>query len=433
VVHTTQASVEEAVREASLTVSAVLKPSDMAAGSARSGVSLTRAREVDEPLSAPPDGFFLELNDVVLYDRDNNPGTTGDQVRVDGSLALQPSFDLSLSVEQYRLTRLTFVARASETTTLTLHSDIDLLNLQRTIEVARYPLNPLTVWVAWVPVVITPVLTVNIGLDGKVSIGLEAGATQTATLLAGLDYENGAWSPLSDLSHDFTFDPPHITSGLNVKPFGEVQLSLLVYGVVGPYETKRGFLEVDADAFRCPWWSLYGGIEATVGVKLAALGVSVADFEAPNLIALRLSLAEAEGASGTDFTGAWAGRTSRGSALDSQFPLRFTVGTSVSGCLVVTAFQFAMDLPPTPGCASAGATSDGNLHVPIAGDGFAAVIPVLLDGNPVFFWGMSGTFLSPSSASGTVTMYRGIVPHPNYPGLFCPPSDITDTWTATRQ
>ena len=78
-------------------------------------------------------------------------------------------------------------------------------------------------------------MTINVGVDGKVSVGLEAGATQTATLTAGLAYNNGTWTPTISLSHHFDFDPPHLTTSLEVKPFGEAQLNLLIYGVVGPY------------------------------------------------------------------------------------------------------------------------------------------------------------------------------------------------------
>src|SRR5205807_2497456 len=54
-----------------------------------------------------------------------------------------------------------------------------------------------------------------------------------------------------------------------------------------------GFAELDADVFATPWWSLYGGIETTVGVKFSVLGTSIADYESPNLIGFRLLLAQA--------------------------------------------------------------------------------------------------------------------------------------------
>ncbi len=38
--------------------------------------------------------------------------------------------------------------------------------------IAHFNFTPITVWVGWVPVVITPVLTVNVGLDGEVSVGI---------------------------------------------------------------------------------------------------------------------------------------------------------------------------------------------------------------------------------------------------------------------
>jgi hypothetical protein len=50
-----------------------------------------------------------------------------------------------------------------------------------------------------------------------------------------------------------------------------------VYGLVGPYFSLEGFLRLSAEPGKTPWWSLYGGIDASAGFDLEALGLNPED------------------------------------------------------------------------------------------------------------------------------------------------------------
>jgi formylglycine-generating enzyme required for sulfatase activity len=78
-----------------------------------------------------------------------------------------------------------------------------------------------------------------------------------------------------------------------MKGYAGAQLSLMLYGVTGPYAELDAYLKLEADTAGDPWWTLYGGLEALGGVKMEVLGHSLADYESPSIIGYRLALAQA--------------------------------------------------------------------------------------------------------------------------------------------
>src|SRR5207302_2175980 len=55
----------------------------------------------------------------------------------------------------------------------------------------------------------------------------------------------------------------------------------------------RPFLQLTADVFSAPWWSLYGGLEVAAGVTVEVFGQDLSDFEFPALIGYKRLLAQA--------------------------------------------------------------------------------------------------------------------------------------------
>jgi hypothetical protein len=286
VVATTQATLEDAIQMGSVHISQVLTPDQIQRGMQAKGVTLV---EAPESLGE----FFFTLEDVVLYDDDGNLSTTNDQIRADGSIQLEPGFDFNLVVEYRELKELAFTTSAQETAEIKLKAEVELASIKKEKEIGRYTFSPVTVMVGPMPVVIVPVLTVNVGVDGSVHVGVTAGVEQRATLLAGLRYAGGVWQPVSDFSNQFTWNPPTLSAGLDLKGYAGVRLSLLLYGVVGPYADINAFLKLEANIADNPWWTLSGGLEVPAGVKVEVLGHSLVDYEGPT-IAFGLILAQAQ-------------------------------------------------------------------------------------------------------------------------------------------
>lgn len=290
IVETTSATLTDAIQRGKFELSKVLSYSDISATiTLMEGVVFKR---IQQPQAL--EGFYVEIRDVVLYDHDRNFRTTNDQIEADGSISFNPSFVFKIGIDNFQLKELTFTCTITETAELKLSTGVDIIDIQKKVEIARYRFKPFTVWVGWVPVVITPVLTVNVGFDGNVSIGIETKVTQQATLTAGLGYHNGAWSPISSFSNNFGFEPPSLSVGCRVKGYAGPQLTLLVYEIAGPYGEVNGYLELEADLLRRPWWELYAGLEVGVGVRVEILSRLITDYNLPAVIGYRLLLAQAE-------------------------------------------------------------------------------------------------------------------------------------------
>ena len=296
VVHTVQASLAEAVGQASLDYHADLKPSDVARAEALvDGVTFapkhTRATRTDALSTVFTIAFERELY------------KSGDKsIKMEGELQLQPSVDFSAAYRvSYKwhviptgvhLTHLYCGAGLAETATINVTASYSLLDADKTIEIARYYMAPVTVPCGPVPVVIEPVLTVNINLKGEVSVGVETGIVQSTSISAGLRYDsdynvdrNGdghvtdadRWRPVSSFSKSFTFNPPSASLKVEAKASAGPEIAFELYGVAGPYVEILGFVEFDATFVPAPSWDLYAGIGCYAGVKLEVLSIEIAD------------------------------------------------------------------------------------------------------------------------------------------------------------
>jgi len=290
VVETTQAALDDAIEDGTIELNKHLTPNDIRAVTALSqGVSFTNILSTQAL-----EGFYIELNDIVLYDEDDNYGTRNDQIKANGGISINPGFVFNLDIDDFQLKQLNFITTADLNSELEIEAKVAILDIQKKVEIARYNLTPFTIWVGWLPVIITPNLTVNVGLDGEISVGIETSVTQEANLTAGLTFDDGIWSPISTFSNSFQFNPPMPSAGCNFKGYTGPQLNLLIYGVIGPHSEICGYLEVDADLFRIPWWELYGGLEVGVGVRFEVLDHLIADYYDPDVIGYRLLLAQGE-------------------------------------------------------------------------------------------------------------------------------------------
>ncbi len=292
IMDTQQATLEEAMQQGNLQISRMLTPADVQQVYLAEGV-----RVQVQPLALEQQSFELAIQGVVLYDHDGNLGTTNDQITANGSISFEPAFDFNLIVKDWQLQQLYFVMRNKETAELEIQAEVDLASVEKEKELARYYLTPIVVMVGILPVWLTPVLTVNIGVDGSVHIGVTSSVTQQLSLTGGLKYLNGNWSPIGEVSKQFNFNPPQLSAGLDLKGYAGTRLALLLYGLVGPYADVNVFLKLEADIFETPWWSLYGGLEMPIGVRFDVFDHKIANYE-DVVLSYKILLAQASGTIG---------------------------------------------------------------------------------------------------------------------------------------
>ncbi len=268
-VNTEDAALEEAIASGSLAVTRVLTPDDIANGWLAPGVTL--GGRLQEGCGG---GFCYTLHDVVLYE------AGGAQVKVNGSIRFEPVFDWRLRIKSFKVQELAFIVGADESAALEITSDMTLSNLKKEVVIAEHKFTPFTFKIGPVPVVIRPVLTVSVGANGNVQVGVRVGVTQEARLRAGVRYTHGAWELVKEFSDRFSFNPPASAGGLTLRGYAGAQVTLRLYGVIGPYVRTNAYLKLAyGSACAVPWSRLFAGLEVAAGVEARILGKTIVNYK----------------------------------------------------------------------------------------------------------------------------------------------------------
>ena len=278
IVRTIQAALDEAIVKADIGVEQPLTPENIFGAEQSPGLQL-----VSYIPRAAPDGFNLTLQNVVLTDGDGNPSTTDDQVAANGYINLKPAFSFKAKISDSQVNELNFFVNTEEEARLEVSSTIDFLGplLPDPVRIARYYFNPITIMVGWLPVLLTPELTVYVGMDGKVSASITTGVTQRAFITSGVEYLGGNWNGISPMEgfqpEAFDFYGPTFKAECQLKVFVRPQVQLMIYSVVGPAGSVDGFLELDIDPATLDW-QLYDGVKIKVGVKIEVISHVLAEY-----------------------------------------------------------------------------------------------------------------------------------------------------------
>ncbi len=289
-IYTIQTNLEEAIKSCSVEFSNKLTPQLIESSILSRGI-------LDASLVEGFD-FSINLDNVILYDVDGNTSTINDQVIANGNISFNLEFDIYLQIQDFKLTKLKFENKINEAVNLELIGECSMPDINKTIKIAEYNFTPFVA--AWIPttppfpIVLAPELEVNVNFEGNLSSTIIISVNQNAELTSGLLYENGNWSPISDFSNNFQFNEPQLTANAFAKVSGGPRLNLLLYGVAGPYAEINGYAKIEADVNKYPWWSLYGGLEAKLGVNVQVLGHTIADYN-KTVIDFEKVLAEAGG------------------------------------------------------------------------------------------------------------------------------------------
>jgi|GEM_PF-3517203 len=245
-------------------------------------VSMTPTQPSVRLVSYRPAADGMQVTfDRVVYDADEDPATLYDQVRATGWVNLAPEmqFTFSVDINDHQLQSFSFTHTMQESSHIELSSTVDILNFGGTIPIKRFIFVPQVIFIGWVPIVVTPELTINAGANGNISVNASASIAQNATLTAGAQYQNGSWEYLGNISdNQITPLQTELTHSITAGAFAGPEASLTIYGVAGPYGSIKNYLNARADLTPAPWWQLFGGVKAELGIRVEVLTHVVASY-----------------------------------------------------------------------------------------------------------------------------------------------------------
>lgn len=135
-------------------------------------------------------------------------------------------------------------------------------------------------------VLLSPRIILEVGAKGSAESSMSAGVEYEIDTVTGFHYRRDAdpqWEPISSLSQDLSpiWEPEPLA--ISVKGYAKAKLEVLVYKVAGPYFDVEGYTRAVVAPWNDPWWSVYAGFEAGVGLhaEVPVLGATVADWSTP--------------------------------------------------------------------------------------------------------------------------------------------------------
>jgi hypothetical protein len=141
-------------------------------------------------------------------------------------------------------------------------------------------LNPIIVPFSPVPVVIFPKIEFYLGIKGGTESNFEFGTENEFSLGANISYNSSSgWESNKNLSNSFKFIEPDLKSNLSAKIYLSPRIVFMVNAIAGPYFESEGYLKGEVDIFGNPWWNIYGGLEAKLGLDMNFLSKFIPDFE----------------------------------------------------------------------------------------------------------------------------------------------------------
>jgi hypothetical protein len=277
VVTTTQAALDEAVSDGELVVTGTVTQDDIVnvlhqapgvrmvadtEGVRAHGLSKKRERRA---------GITLEFDLTLL-----------ETIKLQGSLGFTQSFSLSATNSFGFLQKVRVTSTTTQTTSLRAAVQ-QSFNREFKKEIGSYSFP--TFWVTFgvVPVCFTPELSIYIGAEGDVTVGVSARVTQTTTATAGVEWSVGDRlpTPVKEFTTVRTYETPRLFGTMSLKAFAGIQMMLKIMMVAGPTLAVEPYLGLFADTRDTPWWKLAFGVDVEAGGKVEALDVTIVELALP--------------------------------------------------------------------------------------------------------------------------------------------------------
>ena len=244
--------------------------------------------------------------DFLLFDADDDPSTTNDQIGIHGSIGGGFHFALSVDVDWGDVFDL---PNAVKTCVKSLADPLALatgklpdcsitallpevkvkfeadpfmrahaslygaasLSYEKDFDVASIPLSPIPIG----PLVFLPTVDITAKVEGSAGAGFTVGAhgdveLESSVAISSKHPGSPDIVPIAVKKVEFEADETKVILQASAKVGLGARLAVELYGVVGPYAEATAFAEVKADAAANPCWGLHIGVDTVLGVLVTS-------------------------------------------------------------------------------------------------------------------------------------------------------------------
>jgi len=129
-------------------------------------------------------------------------------VEISATLTIDPTISCSYEIKKFKVKKLKVQFQVDEE--IEIAATLTLLNIEweKEKKLLSIEFTPITVMVGPVPVILTPEIEVNAGVNLEISSAITTSVTQELSFTVGIEYNSGSWSNFYDIEKDFGYNPP---------------------------------------------------------------------------------------------------------------------------------------------------------------------------------------------------------------------------------
>ncbi|HTE56218.1 MAG TPA: hypothetical protein VK698_35440 [Kofleriaceae bacterium] len=238
-----------------------------------------------------PAGLYFGLNDVVLFDGDGDPDTTGDQVVMNGNIAIEPALALVIDLDGFSLEEASIALTGEVSGNVNIDARREATLPDHVIDLATIELAPITFFVGPVPVVVTSAVDLEVGVTGKVTARMNVGFQTDAEARVGFGYANGSFGPIGEIQPTASVELPAFEDGVvgTARLFAGPRLRVGLYGFDVGSARLAAYVQADVDAAADPWWCLSAGVEGSARLDISIdidfwiidIDIDIIDYQTP--------------------------------------------------------------------------------------------------------------------------------------------------------
>lgn len=310
-VETTQAQLNEAVREGVLDAAAQLTPDDVIATEALPGVTLQETAQRGPAISGIAaldvgDGFdFHQAIDVTIEASASGSGVEGTgTVHITGEMKFNAGWNVGIGIEDCLSITLACVDRFEAHVGSHLYSELQIEGtfngtLKKDTVLSTHYFRPIVFFIGPIPVVLVPIVKAIAGVRGDARVEFTFESTITGDMNVGIKWtdpdDNGqGWQDVStepSLSGDADAD---VVASMELRAYAAFEGKLLLYGIAGPGLVGRVGLRALVQFPNNPLWELWAIANGEVNVTVDIGGVLDLGGEAFDLPEASIHLKSAE-------------------------------------------------------------------------------------------------------------------------------------------
>ena len=224
----------------------------------------------------------LKNTDFTVFDMDYDMefGSGNDKITVAGSTALDIEvffkfdWDWNIAPPEVFVTLFESGVEINQSASINITSQYGA-SIKKRIPFATYYFEPWTFSVGPVPVVFIPKIELFIAVDGTLTAEFSTGASESFNGRLGAKYTDAdGWGMIKEKTFTYDYYPPVMDISAHVEANVGPEVSLMLYGIAGPYTNVTACAKLDADIQTgTNNWDLdyKVGVKAEAGIKVDVL------------------------------------------------------------------------------------------------------------------------------------------------------------------